>query len=100
MADDEVSCTYEVLYLRGMPRAATSFGDTPAIAVAIGRATASPPGPTTAVATGLEDATPPSPAIARPEKKNTFNCYSNSNPVFITYQLAWLQLQMLPSQGC
>ncbi len=36
------------------------------MAVAMGRATARPPGPTTAVAMGFEEATPPSPAIARP----------------------------------
>lgn len=68
MDDDAVSWMKGVLYFRGIPSSATSLGDIPAMAVAIGRATANPPGPTTAVAKGFDEATPPTPAIASPGK--------------------------------
>lgn len=52
----------------GIPKSLTSSIDNPAMAVATGFATASPPSPTIAVATGRDEATPPMPAIARPER--------------------------------
>lgn len=49
-----------------MLKAAASSGDTPAMAVALGEATARPLRPESATALGLDEATPPSPAMERP----------------------------------
>lgn len=49
-----------------MLKAAASSGDTPAMAVALGEATARPLRPESATALGLDEATPPSPAMDRP----------------------------------
>lgn len=57
-----------------MPRDDTSAGETPAIAVPTGRATARPSGPAIDVAIGLDEATPPSPAIERPANEARIVC--------------------------
>jgi len=51
-----------------MLKAAASSGETPAMAVALGEATANPFRPERATAFGFEEATPPSPAIERPKR--------------------------------
>lgn len=52
-----------------MLKAAASSGDTPAMAVALGEATARPLRPESATALGLDEATPPSPAMERPVRE-------------------------------